>query len=785
MATKKLLIATLGNPSSRRKVARAGEGKAYDELQYEMKWRDSLVSARSSFVAELEIKAYNPDIVVVMGTARSGWSALYENFMPGDSTGIDNLDELIDSAPDKDATDGQLDMLEAEMQAVYDHIDLSQKLPNVNASVYVCLVKYGLDDAQLQYNYSKVAKLERFMEGDEVYEIAFDITHSFRSLPMYTLASLNYLQLVSGKDIEIRHIFYGMSEVRRENNGIVPVVDLGEVTNILSLTNAASEFKATGNAVTLKKVLPREQEELAEALDSFDFAMQINVGNMVNEALLELEQATRVKTDSEFTLYGAAKSMVRAAITESGLLDLNPDTSLGDRQLVLCLWFQKQNRYGMASAVASEALHSFITPFYLELIHKPVTPQNCTDIGIRSDVDNMIQDACKIEGLAERMKKAQDFLVKLSDIYIGELDPITQRATGFRKIRNAFAHNLENAGEFKEYEKDYKGARQRVDNFIEVLCDLKDVAAEYHDEFVELFRRIRLLEYKGPYKMNMITLLKPQTEEKLSYDEEKADFIANALDKRDRLIADGEIDKLEVSDRALLEEIKNLYGVSLSVTIEKLNSLTLINQQLVSRCFLFRGANKLYSDMPSDTKVAETILALWDFAYGLECANAFIMTRPYAKPSYYKICEAALNRSTSTELLNGIAQNLFRLKKYNPLIGLRNIEREKRSETFKVYVNAAMLLSGKPRVEADIDKIPATLKVKIMQMVCHNPDILNALYEKFPSLRNLGNYTVLVIDSAFDDAVMSAVLDKVHNAGELADEEKSALEELAGECVGM
>ncbi|MGC8907951.1 MAG: TIGR02221 family CRISPR-associated protein [Desulfomonilaceae bacterium] len=96
------------------------------------------------------------------------------------------------------------------------------------------------------------ALLANLMEGDEV---VFDITHSFRSIPMLVLVVLNYAKVV--KKVTLRGIYYGAlealgvpSEVRSMPMAkrIVPVFDLTAFDKLLDWTTAIDRFIGGGDA---------------------------------------------------------------------------------------------------------------------------------------------------------------------------------------------------------------------------------------------------------------------------------------------------------------------------------------------------------------------------------------------------------------------------------------------------------------------------------------------------------------------------------------------------------
>ena len=87
--------------------------------------------------------------------------------------------------------------------------------------------------------------------------VIFDITHSFRHLPMLTLLELHFSKVVL--DIHVRGIFYG--EYRKEQDS--PIVDLGSFSVLQDWITRTELFLHGGNARPLAE-LTREQHGAAK-----------------------------------------------------------------------------------------------------------------------------------------------------------------------------------------------------------------------------------------------------------------------------------------------------------------------------------------------------------------------------------------------------------------------------------------------------------------------------------------------------------------------------------------
>ncbi|EIL8446955.1 TIGR02221 family CRISPR-associated protein [Clostridium perfringens] len=87
--------------------------------------------------------------------------------------------------------------------------------------------------------------------GDEV---IVDITHSFRTIPMFLMIILNYAKLL--KDIKVKGIYYGALAANNNKDEIrkAPIFDLTLYNLIMDFTNGITTFLNTGNSNILMNI---------------------------------------------------------------------------------------------------------------------------------------------------------------------------------------------------------------------------------------------------------------------------------------------------------------------------------------------------------------------------------------------------------------------------------------------------------------------------------------------------------------------------------------------------
>jgi CRISPR-associated Csx2 family protein len=100
----------------------------------------------------------------------------------------------------------------------------------------------------------------RVNEGDTV---VFDITHSFRSLPLISFLSVAYLKFV--KNVHIQAIYYGAFDARDKAKNESPVFDLSGFCSLLDWIIGVNSFVKHGSAGEISNLLMEAQKKATQA----------------------------------------------------------------------------------------------------------------------------------------------------------------------------------------------------------------------------------------------------------------------------------------------------------------------------------------------------------------------------------------------------------------------------------------------------------------------------------------------------------------------------------------
>ena len=367
------------------------------------------------------------------------------------------------------------------------------------------MIRYGVDEEQLTENYGRFKKITNVLKPGVKNEVSFDTTLSFRSIPLYNLVLLNYIETIEDYEIVIKHVFNGCFEAKSEYTVIKegrelhtsPIIDLHGIVDLMELTDAVREFINTGNAIALTSTDGAYEDDFLKYLKMFDWATQINDFRMIEESieklaafeniLFEQRKASALNDRSKMILTVIKRNMLKG----KNLSDFKK-LSAAEKRLMIAEWYQKQNRYGQAIATAIEAMRSLIVTYYLESKHTG-------------------KDHLKVEEDKERNRRdAEDRLLKLKDYLIkNRTEPYNEESLEkaiinavesfipARIVRNTFAHNLTTESKNKPELFNIKGENARIiiDNYLHCLRTLYQKVSENEDAFRELYRKD--ISFKG------------------------------------------------------------------------------------------------------------------------------------------------------------------------------------------------------------------------------------------------------------------------------------------------
>lgn len=265
----KILISSLGTGSldknniSSREYRKAvyrfeGTGKEYE----------------TSFVATALSEHLQVDKIYLVGTSKSMWEEVY-NYFSNVSTQSFNESYWAEIG-EKVASfkSGRTKINENDLENVNKAIDGYLKYLKSTASggSHCYVIDYGLNEAELWSNFDVFMRIGNNLNAND--EIFLDITHSFRSIPLFNYLMLDLIGILKFRnEFKIGGLFYGMLDVISELN-YAPIVDLSPLYNITLWTRGAYNYINYGNGYLLADLI--YDNETSESIRNISDIVNIN-----------------------------------------------------------------------------------------------------------------------------------------------------------------------------------------------------------------------------------------------------------------------------------------------------------------------------------------------------------------------------------------------------------------------------------------------------------------------------------------------------------------------------
>lgn len=236
------------------------EKRTYKTVKYNMQGEEL---GDFPFVTAALKKFYQIDKVLLVGTTHSMWEEVYRWFCDDSGKKFDE-DIWLEIADACEKANYKSKLCIPHQEKVEDVLGQDSK---------VILIKYGTNEQEITENTNIILGLQQYLDNGD--NLIVDITHSFRSLPMFMMNLLIYLRNVSQKKISISHIHYGMLEMSNEL-GFAPIIDLKSMMNVNDWITGAYSFSEFGNAYKISRLIETEDKSVSTLLEEFSNLMNLN-----------------------------------------------------------------------------------------------------------------------------------------------------------------------------------------------------------------------------------------------------------------------------------------------------------------------------------------------------------------------------------------------------------------------------------------------------------------------------------------------------------------------------
>lgn len=370
----------------------------------------------SSFVSKVLYDSLGIDKMILIGSTHSMWEEVYRVFADEGQRAPFDVAKWEEIYKACDANTNASELVIPHPEAIEEAI---------GGDSHVVLVKYGIDADEIKQNSEIILGLESLLnENDELY---VDITHSFRSLPLYVMNLLVYLRNVSPKRIKIKGIYYGMLEARREFNNIAPIVELSDILNVNDWISGAYSFMQFGNAYKIASLIPTKYKSVSDTLREFSNIENLNHLVALYDQYKKLKRLAKEKQN-----WPRIMQMIIPQVVGRYTKTIEPKTSANhktsDFQFNIAQW--QLGRYNFLAAITA-------------LVEAIVT--RCCELVAMKYVDN----ADNLESLAKDKlfrDATKDYLTGVCSNKIGTIDILRDWAVLWQSIaliRNRLVHALE------------------------------------------------------------------------------------------------------------------------------------------------------------------------------------------------------------------------------------------------------------------------------------------------------------------------------------------------------
>ncbi len=291
----KILIAPLGVGDSNEDIYK----RRYRLAKYRFEGDNEKIE--SPFVLSVLVEKLKVDKIIVVGTSKSMWEELYKHYAQKIGKFNEEYWKYIGEKVGKSNYKNH-ELKEEDLKELCNVLDeyLKKINPNAKGGSKCLLIKYGINKEDIWENFDIFMSLtNEINDNDEIY---LDITHSFRSIPLFMYVMLEFLRYF--KNIKLEGIYYGMLDVYKELN-YAPIVDLSPIFEILDWVKGMYEFTKYGNSYLISDLLEEENKLLANNLRKISIHIDANYLRELKEDIDELNKIlNNINEDSgRFTKY--------------------------------------------------------------------------------------------------------------------------------------------------------------------------------------------------------------------------------------------------------------------------------------------------------------------------------------------------------------------------------------------------------------------------------------------------------------------------------------------------
>lgn len=317
-------------------------------------------------------------------------------------------------------------------------------------------------------------------EGDEIY---LDITHAFRSIPLFSTVLMNYARYL--KHTSVQAVYYGAFEklgpvykVRKMpmEERVAPIVDMSDVIQLQQITGTASSLTEFGRIGKLSEILLLHSENPAyeqarvclkrvgEAVSELDSYIQSN-------RILDIEEGKYMRTIQDYkrtlnrtSLPVPIKNVVYKLVDE--LKEFVPEKSKQNIEAAIN-WARKYKMLVSALTLSQEYIITLCTEHFYSLLpyHQLITPdmkkkeRRALEVNDRSFMSACLairQELIDARSFNDLLKPYENVVMNiLEDEFTQKVRQYFGKLTDARNIVNHGKGNVAFSKLFQDFEDNY------------------------------------------------------------------------------------------------------------------------------------------------------------------------------------------------------------------------------------------------------------------------------------------------------------------------------------------
>ncbi|RKD30498.1 TIGR02221 family CRISPR-associated protein [Thermohalobacter berrensis] len=325
---------------------------------------------------------------------------------------------------------------------------LKDKLLNLNISIKDISIPNGKNQDEIWEIFNTI--LNEIEEGDE---IIFDLTHSFRSIPMLALVILNYAKVL--KNVKLKGIYYGAYEARWTENSkeIAPIFNLITFDELLEWAQAVNSFTRYGNSRHLKELASRvlssklrERDQSAILVKNFVEKLDDFINTIYN---CRGKGIFNEKNSDKKSISCAYKSMRKNLdnLIEDKNDTLKPLVPLFNKVKETTKDFEKGDNLTTGIAVIKWSIDNNLTQQAYTALDETIKTYVCVKFGLdetdKNNREEIVAKALRVRAQKipkEKWKIKEEYRNKIEEIVVNLDNKLVQLSDKVNNLRNDINH---------------------------------------------------------------------------------------------------------------------------------------------------------------------------------------------------------------------------------------------------------------------------------------------------------------------------------------------------------